>query len=139
MGAAASRSAREALHGLSRPLLAVAAAAAASRRQREALHGPSPPLLAAAAAASAASSRRQREAWRGLSPRTMRRSSSRMTSGSSSTRSAATGVHMVAISEFTPAAKDALGKRARHLPVDTRPHPVLDARSYIKYEFLLKK
>merc|ERR1712072_253938 len=138
MGAAASRSAREALHGLSPPLLAVAAAAAASRRQREALHGPSPPLLAAAAA-SAASSRRQREAWRGLSPGTMRRSSSRMTSRSSSTRIAATGVHMVAISEFTPAAKDALGKRARHLPVDTRPHPVLDARSYIKYEFLLKK
>merc|ERR1712232_1056936 len=115
--------------------------AAASRSAREALHGLSPPLLAAAAAAaaSAASSRRQREAWRGLSPRTMRRSSSRMTSRSSSTRSAATGVRMVAISEFTSAAKDALGKRARHLPVDTRPHPVLDARSYIKYEFLLQK
>merc|ERR1712127_1095510 len=121
--------------------VAAAAVAAASRSAREALHGPSPPLLAAAAAAaaSAASSRRQREAWRGLSPRTIRRRSSRMTSRSSSTRSAATGVQMVAISEFTPAAKDALGKGARHLPVDTRPHPVLDARSYIKYEFLLRK
>merc|ERR1712093_269240 len=118
-------------------VLGVAAAAAASRSEREALHGPSPRLLAAAAAAaaSAASSRSEREAWRGPSPRTMMRRSSRMTSRSSSGRSAATGVHMVAISEFTLAAKDALGKGARHLPVDTRPRPVLDARSYIKYEF----